>query len=235
MINDKRLLAIIPARGGSKRLPGKNILDLAGKPLIAWTIEGALNSKYIDRVIVSTDNNKIASISKKYGVDVPFMRPKELATDEAQTIDVVIHVLNKLKEFNQQYDYIVLLQPTSPLRQVKHIDDSISQMVKTSSDAIISVCESEHSPLWCNTLDDDMSMDNFIKESVKNKRGQDLEKYYRINGAIYVCSIEKLKEKGDFFLSNNCSAYIMDQDVSVDIDKEIDFELASLMMNKLRG
>mgnify|MGYP006410826221 FL=1 len=230
MIDNKRILAIIPARGGSKRLPRKNILNLAGKPLIAWSIESALASKYIDRVIVSSDDDEIAAISEKYGADVPFMRPADLATDESTSIDVVLYTIEALRGIDEQYDYVILLQPTSPLRQAKHIDDSISQMINKGSDAIISVCESEHHPLWNNTLDSDMSMDNFLEASIRNKRSQDLEKQYRINGSIYISSIEKLKKENSFFLRKNCSAYIMNQDVSIDIDKKIDLDLASLIL-----
>ena len=130
MIGQQRLLAIIPARGGSKRLPGKNIMDLAGKPLIAWTIEAALNSKYIDRVVVSTDDQEISNVSIKYGVEVPFLRPKSLATDDASSIDTIINVLGEIKIIDQHYEYIVLLQPTSPLRTEIDIDKAIELLEK---------------------------------------------------------------------------------------------------------
>ena len=231
MVGSKRLLAVIPARGGSKRLPRKNVLDLAGKPLIAWTIQEALNCKYIDQVIVSTDDKEISDISKEYGADVPFFRPSELATDEAKTVDVVLHLLDELEKVGERYDYIILLQPTSPLRTAQNIDESVELLQMKNSDAVISVCESEHPPLWCNVLPDDMSMDNFLDESVKNKRSQDLSKQYRINGAIYISSVKKLKKENSFFLSNNCIAYIMKQNVSIDIDTIDDFDLALLRIS----
>ena len=231
MVGSKRLLAVIPARGGSKRLPRKNVLDLAGKPLIAWTIQEALNCKYIDQVIVSTDDKEISDISKEYGADVPFFRPSELATDEAKTVDVVLHLLDELEKVGERYDYIILLQPTSPLRTAQNIDESVELLQMKNSDAVISVCESEHPPLWCNVLPDDMSMDNFLDESVKNKRSQDLSKQYRINGAIYISSVEKLKKENSFFLSNNCIAYIMKQNVSIDIDTIDDFDFALLRIS----
>ena len=130
MIGQQRLLAIIPARGGSKRLPRKNILDLSGKPLIAWTIEAALNSKYIDRIVVSTDDQEIANISIKHGAEVPFLRPKSLATDDASSIDTVINVLGEIEIIDQHYEYIVLLQPTSPLRTEIDIDKAIELLEK---------------------------------------------------------------------------------------------------------
>ena len=231
MVGSKRLLAVIPARGGSKRLPRKNVLDLAGKPLIAWTIQEALNCKYIDQVIVSTDDKEISDISKEYGADVPFFRPSELATDEAKTVDVVLHLLDELEKVGERYDYIILLQPTSPLRTAQNIDESVELLQMKNSDAVISVCESEHPPLWCNVLPDDMSMDNFLDESVKNKRSQDLSKQYRINGAIYISSVKKLKKENSFFLSNNCIAYIMKQNVSIDIDTRDDFDFALLRIS----
>jgi CMP-N-acetylneuraminic acid synthetase len=231
MVGSKRLLAVIPARGGSKRLPRKNVLDLAGKPLIAWTIQEALNCKYIDQVIVSTDDKEISDISKEYGADVPFFRPSELATDEAKTVDVVLHLLDELEKVGERYDYIILLQPTSPLRTAQNIDESVELLQMKNSDAVISVCESEHPPLWCNVLPDDMNMDNFLDASVKNKRSQDLPKQYRINGAIYISSVKKLKKENSFFLSNNCIAYIMKQNVSIDIDTVDDFDLALLRIS----
>ena len=231
MIDDKKLLAIIPARGASKRLPRKNILDLSGKPLVAWTIEAALGSKYIDRVVVSTDDQEIANIAKKYGADIPFIRPSELATDQTTSVDVVLHLLNQLEKIEDKYDYVILLQPTSPLRTAKNIEEAIKLLRTKNSDAVISVCESEHPPLWCNTLPDDMSMDNFLDASVKNKRSQDLPKQYRINGAIYISSVKKLRKENSFFLTNNCIAYIMNQNVSIDIDTVDDFDLALLRIS----
>ena len=230
MISDKKLLAIIPARGGSKRLSRKNILDFAGKPLIAWSIESALRSKYIDRVVISTDDQEIADISKKYGADVPFMRPDELATDKATSIDVVLHLLEKLETDNKFYDYIILLQPTSPLRTTQNIDESVELLQSKNSDSVISVCKAEHSPLWCNTLPEDDDLCGFIKESTVNKRGQDLEQYYRLNGAIYLCSINSLKKENAFFLKSNCLAYKMEQEQSVDIDTKVDFMLAEILV-----
>jgi CMP-N-acetylneuraminic acid synthetase len=229
----KKILAIIPSRGDSKRLPGKNILDLAGKPLIAWTIEAALGSKYIDHIMVSTDNNNIAQVAKKYGADVPFMRPHELATDESTSIDTVLHVIKNFEENGDYYDYIVLLQPTSPLRSSHNIDESIELLQTRECNAVISVCEAEHNPLWCNILPDNGSLSNFLDSSVLNKRSQDLERYYRLNGAIYLCDTEKLKKEKTFFLRDNCVAYKMSRDNSIDIDEEIDFRLAELYATRL--
>jgi len=220
-----KYLAIIPARGGSKRLPNKNILDLNGKPLIAWSIEAAKKSKYIDEIVVSSDSNEILEIAQKYNVKT-IKRPDELATDTASSVDVVKHVA----ENYPGYEYVVLLQPTSPLRNKKHIDEAIELLEKKNADAIISVCEMDHSPLWSNTLPESLSMKNFLREDVKNKRSQDLPTYYRLNGAIYICKTDRLLEQNTFFIKDNIFAYIMDRKSSVDIDDEIDFKLAEVLL-----
>lgn len=222
---NKTFLVIIPARGGSKRLPRKNILDLCGKPLISYSIEAGLKSKYISKVIVSSDDNEILTISKKYGAET-INRPEYLANDTATTFDALEHTMNSL----EKYDYIVLLQPTSPLRNEKHVDEAIELLNEKDANAVISVCESEHSPLWCNTLDEDLNMSNFLPKEVLNKRSQDLPKYYRINGAIYICKTEELLKNKSFFLKNKVFAYIMDKKDSVDIDEEIDFKLAQFCL-----
>ena len=232
MIGNKRLLAIIPARGGSKRLPRKNILNLSGKPLIAWTIEAALGSKYVDHVVVSTEDNQIAAVSKKYGADVPYMRPDNLATDESASIDAVLHTIEYLEEIGEFYNYIILLQPTSPLRTTQNINESIELLQDRKCDAVISVCEAEHSPLWCNTIPSDDDLSNFLDSSVLNKRSQDLKQYYRLNGAIFLCNTDRLKKENAFFLESNCVAYKMDLDKSVDIDNHIDFDLACFWMDR---
>ena len=225
MYTNKTFLAIIPARGGSKRLPRKNVLDLCGKPLIAWSIKAGLNSKYIDKVVVSSDDDEILEISKKFGADI-LKRPYELANDTATTFDAIKHTIDNF----EKYDYIVLLQPTSPLRNEKHIDEAIELLEKKKADAIVSVCEMEHSPLWSNTLPKDGSMSNFLKDEILNKRSQDLEKFYRLNGAIYICKTEKLIENKSFFLKDNIFAYIMNRENSVDIDEEIDFKIAEVIL-----
>jgi CMP-N,N'-diacetyllegionaminic acid synthase len=224
MYKDKTFLGIIPARGGSKRLPGKNIKELSGKPLIVWTIEAALKSNYIDMVAVTSDDEEILNISKQYSVKT-VKRPDELASDTATTFDAIKHTMDNV----DKYDYVVLLQPTSPLRNENHIDEAIELLEKKKADAIISVCEVEHSPLWCNILPADLSMKNFINEEFINVRSQDLPKYYRLNGAIYICNSMKLLEQRTFFLKDNVYAYVMDRRYSVDIDEEVDFRMAEIL------
>lgn len=228
LMNKKSFLSIIPARGGSKRLPRKNILKILDKPLIAYSIEAGLNSKYIDKLIVSSDDDEILSISKDYGAEI-IKRPANLAEDTTTTFDTLKHVVENISE---EYEYIVLLQATSPLRKSSHIDEAIKLLEEKKADAIISVCEMEHSPLWSNTLPSDNNMKLFLKDEIKNKRSQDLEKYYRLNGAIYICRTDKFLENKGFFLEENIYAYIMDRKDSIDIDEEIDFIIASEFIKK---
>lgn len=218
-------IAIIPARGGSKRLPGKNIKLLAGKPLIAWTIEAAVESNVFDHVFVSTDDKEIARISKQFGAEIPFIRPTELASDTATTNDVITHLVDWFdKSHSQQVSSIAILQPTSPLRSAKHIEESMELMDKRSAKAIISVCELEHPIQFCNTLGVNGSMDGFIKAS-NNKRTQDLETFFRLNGAIYLFDRSYVGDLDNLY-SDGTYAYVMNRKSSIDIDTENDFALA---------
>lgn len=226
MYHSKTFLAIIPARGGSKRLPRKNVLDLAGKPLMAWSIEAGLNSKYVDKVIVTSDDEEVLKISKKFGAEI-IKRPKELANDTSATFDTIKHTIENL----ERYEFIVLLQPTSPLRNEKHINEAIELLHAKNADAIISVCKVEHSPLWCNTLPENRSMSLFIQDEIKNKRSQDLGEYYRLSGAIYICRTEKLLSEKTFFIKDNIFAYEMDRASSIDIDEKEDFQLAQIQLS----
>ena len=230
MIKGKRLLAIVPARGGSKRLPRKNIIKLAGKPLIAWTIDAAKQSKYIDRMIVSTDDEEISAVSRKYGADVPFTRPTNLSSDTATSIDVVLHALNELNERGEWYDFVMLLQPASPLRTTEDIDCAVEQLIEKNSQAVISVCKAEHHPLWCNTLGDDLSMEGFLNDEILNLRSQDLPDYYRLNGAVYLVDVQVLRgvDHPTFFLKENISAYVMPWERSIDIDDQNDLICAEV-------
>ena len=226
MRDRKAFLAIIPARGGSKRLPNKNILPLAGKPLIQWTIEAAKNSKYIDQIVVSSDKDEILEIAKRYET-ILIKRPEDLAKDEAKAIGVILHVIEHISD---KYDFIILLQPTSPLRTNNHIDEAIELLFSKNADAVISVCETGYPILWCNTLPEDLNMKKFIPENIKDKRSQDLPKYYRLNGAIYIVKTEKIMNEKTLFISNNIFAYIMDKESSVDIDDKIDLKVADALL-----
>ncbi len=227
MYKNKKILALIPARGASKRIPHKNIKLLLGEPLIARTIEQAKKSRYIDSIVVSTDDKKIAGISRNYGAEVPFIRPRRLALDTAKGIDVVLQAINWLKKNGREYDLVVLLQPTSPLRASTDIDNAIELLFSKSAKAVISVCESGHKPLWSDVLPKSGCMRNFMK---KNKQSSNAPQYYTLNGAIYLgyCSYIK-KHKG--FLGARTFAYIMPQERSVDIDSEFDFWIAEQFLS----
>lgn len=223
-------IAIIPARSGSKGLKDKNIKELAGKPLISYTINAAKESGIFDCIHVSTDSIKYAEIAKQYGADVPFLRNKELADDNASTWDVVSNIIEKYESNNQKFDMVTVLQPTSPLRTKEHIKEAVELFYERKADVVVSVCEMEHSPIWSNTIDQTLSMKNFIEEEYIGKNRQQLPVYYRINGAIYIWKTEKLYLK-DRLYTSNCYAYIMEKKASIDIDDIYDFYMAEVMMN----
>lgn len=224
MYHDKRIVAIIPARGGSKRLPRKNVLPFAGKPLIAWSIEAAQGSAYVDHIVVSSDDAEILSVAEGLGVEGQ-SRPAHLASDTASSAACVHYVLEQLQ---QQYDYVVLLQPTSPLRLSDDIDNAISLLVENRQQAVVSVTTAEHSPLWCNTLPESHSMANFIRPEVKGKRSQDLPVYYRLNGAVYAVKCDAFFQNQSF-MPEEAMAYIMPNERSVDIDSLADFVCAEAL------
>ncbi len=226
MLNGKRVVAVIPARGGSKRFPRKNLADLAGRPLIAWTIDAARGSRFIDATIVSTDDPEIAAVSQHWGAEVPFIRPAQLADDRAKTRAVLVHAVEALRSQQREFDWLILLQPTSPLRQAVHIDEALAMMTEKSADAIISLCQTEHPPLWSNTLPEDCSMRGFIPGTLKDRSGQELPTYYRLNGAIYVLRIERLLREETLLWEEHCFAYVMPTHFSVDIDTEFDLMFA---------
>ncbi|HIF9339302.1 TPA: cytidylyltransferase domain-containing protein [Photobacterium damselae] len=226
------ILAIIPARAGSKRLPNKNILDLGGKPLIQWTIEAAIECSQIETVMVSTDSKKIADISKKLGADVPYLRSSELSSDIASSTDVVIDVIEYYKSVGKHFDAIMLLQPTSPLRSANDIRNAIVLYYERKTNAVVSVTECDHSPLWCNTLSDDLCMDDFISDEIKELRSQDLPTYYRLNGAIYLVNTNVFYKYKSFMPSFTYSL-IMDRESSVDIDNEQDLNYANFLIDKI--
>lgn len=224
MLGARRVVAIVPARGGSKRLPFKNVLELKGKPLINWTIQAALDSKYVDDVVVSTDCLEIAKISKSCGAEVPFLRPDSLASDTASTNDVILHMISALNCSND--DIIMILQPTSPLRTSAHIDEALELFDNNAAFGVVSVCKCEHSPLWAGKLSEDGSFEGFMSEELLGMRSQDLPVYFRLNGAIYAYLVGKLVGRKGIYYDSSVFAYEMGMFSSVDIDTDIDFKLA---------
>jgi len=223
-----RVLAVIPARGGSKGLPGKNIMQLAGKPLIAWTIEAALESRLVDRVVVSTDSEDIAAVALEHGAEVPFRRPAELAGDHARSFGVLLHAIDWHQQQGHSFDLVVCLQPTSPLRNSEDIDRAIELYGERGADAVISVCETDHHPWWSNTLPEDGNMAGFLRPEALNCNRQELPAFYRLNGAIYLASPHYLKENGSFY-GEDTFAYAMPKARSVDIDDHLDLQLAEVL------
>lgn len=228
MYKNNKFLAIIPARSGSKGIKDKNIKLLKNKPLMAYTIEAAKNSEVFDDIIVSTDSEKYKIIAEQYGAKVPFLRDISLSGDFSKTEDVIVNTITNLKKIGKEYDYFVLLQPTSPLRNFKHIQEAIDLILEENLNSVISVCEVDHSLQICNTLKENKSMYKFISKN-NNTLRQDMQKHYRINGAIYIMKVnEYLKNKN--FYGEKSKAYIMERKFSVDIDEEIDFLLAEAII-----
>lgn len=221
-------IAIIPARSGSKGVKDKNIRELCGKPLIAYTIETALKCGEFDEVMVSTDSDKYAEIARRYGANVPFLRSTETASDTASSWDMVKEVLNRYKELGKEFDTFCLLQPTSPLRTSEDIYKAYELYCECADLAVISVCEAEHSPLWSGQLPESREFINFISTDAQRRR-QDVGKYYRLNGAIYIVNVRRFKEEENLYQKGSF-AYIMSQERSVDIDAELDFKIASVIL-----
>jgi CMP-N,N'-diacetyllegionaminic acid synthase len=225
-------VAIIPARGGSKRLPHKNILPLNGKPLIAWTIEAALNSHSFDRIIVSTDCPRIQEVAEKYGAEVPYLRSESLATDTATTEVVIQDVVQFLKNNGETVGMVAILQPTSPLRKASHITEAISLFQEKKAKAIVSVCPLDHPYQFCNALNTDLSLLDFIKPE-NMRRTQDLPTYYRLNGAIYLLNSEVVDDFQGLYRQGSF-AYVMPKEDSIDIDDKFDFEFAEFLLKSTR-
>ena len=223
MIKGKRVISIIPARGGSKGIPRKNIKLLAGKPLIAYTIEEAKKSRYLDKVIVSTDDNEIAEISKKYGAEIPFMRDKRFATDDIPVLpDTIQYVVDELEKRDIKSDIVSVLQPTSPLRKVKYIDMAIERLVETDADFVASVSEVECHPYRMRIINEDNRIIPLINSDKIWAQRQELPKVYKINGAIYIIRKEILKIK-DPLKKGKWYYVVMDGFEGIDIDNYLDF------------
>ncbi|WP_217586172.1 cytidylyltransferase domain-containing protein [Lentibacillus saliphilus] len=228
MINGKTVLAIIPARGGSKGVPRKNIKPLAGRPLIAWTIEEAKKSKYIDRLILSSEDKEIIKVAEEFGCEVPFQRPIELAMDDTPGVAPILHALEQVPT----YDYVMLLQPTSPLRSIHDIDTAIEKIHKNNKTSLVSVTESENCPYWMYRIQDNDEIIPFLNSEDTPVRRQDGPKLYNLNGAIYISTPDSLKKHRSFIQSETVG-YLMPKERSLDIDSEFDFKLCEFMLNEI--
>lgn len=224
------MIALIPARGGSKGLPNKNIKLLNGKPLIAYTIEAALQAKEISRVIVSTDYENIKEVALEYGAEVPFLRPDSLATDSSSSLDVFRYTINRLEEEgNIVINNFVVLQPTSPLRTSKHIEEAIVLFKEKGANAVVSYCKEYHSIFWHKKIDHNGKIINIFEGNFSKNR-QEIQETYFPNGAIYVFDKNYIFSTKDY--SKDCYAYIMDRKYSIDIDTMDDFLYAEFLMKR---
>jgi CMP-N,N'-diacetyllegionaminic acid synthase len=228
------IVGVITARGGSKSIPGKNIKLFAGKPLIAWTIEVALQCRDLSRVIVSTDDDKIAEIAKQWGAEVPFIRPAELSEDDSSHISVILHAIDRLKEEGSFPDYIMLLQPTSPFRTVEDLSRAIQLARDTDATAVVSVNETDRHPFLCKRILEDGTLTDFMESNIAYLRRQDLPTAYALNGAIYLNKRKSLL-KEQTFSPKDAVAYIMPEERSMDIDTEWDWYLGNLILKDRHG
>ena len=219
-------LGLIPARGGSKGIPRKNIKMIAGKPLIIWTIEAALQSSLLGAVVVSTDDPEIAEIARQAGAEVPFMRPAELAQDQTPGLDPVLHALNQLT----QYDSVLLLQPTSPLRTTEDIDGCLSLVMQKKASSVVSVNEADTHPYWTYRLNSDQTMVRFV-EAASIARRQDLPTAFTLNGSMYFAEAKWLRLSGSL-VNTETMAYVMSREHSVDLDTQLDWKFAELLLKE---
>lgn len=223
------MIAIIPARGGSKGLPGKNVRPLNGKPLIAYAIEEALKAKHIDRVIISTDDEEIAHVAVEYGAELPFMRPAELASDTAMAVDNYIYTIGRLEEESgKPIDAFVVLQPTSPLRIAEDIDGAIELFEQKGADSVISYCQEAHPVTWHKYLDEEGRFENIFDANIKNR--QENRTSYYPNGAVYVFRTSMIRDRK--YYTDKSYAYVMPRTRSVDIDFIEDFEYAEFLLKR---
>ncbi|MBA5851073.1 acylneuraminate cytidylyltransferase family protein [Clostridium sp. cel8] len=230
VINNKKVLAIIPARGGSKGIPRKNIKNINGRPLISYSIEEARKSKYIDKLIVSTEDSEIAKISKKFGAEIPFLRPKELSKDTTPGIEPILHAVSWFKNKGITFDYVMCLQCTSPFRKYSQIDKAIEVLIEKNGDSIVSVCESEITPYWMKKIEYGKLKD-FLDSNIFYTRRQDAPKVYRLNGAIYMAKIDVLVKYKNWYTENTLP-YVMDEISSIDIDNMLDFKFVEFLMKE---
>lgn len=232
MYHRSMFLAIVPARGGSKGIPGKNLKELCGVPLIGRTINEAKRSKYLDRIIVSTDDRKIADVALSFGADVPFLRPAELAADTSPTIDTVLHVMSFVEEAERrQYDFVILLQPTSPFRTAIQIDSAISVLMNSTADSLISFKRAQSNPYWMVTKTSDGRFQKLLTTEKATYQRQLLPDFYEYNGSIYCCAWNSLVTR-KAFESDTTLLFEMDDFSSIDIDTPDDWDYAEWIASR---
>ena len=237
MIDGKSILAIIPARAGSKGLPGKNIRPMCGKPLIGWSILQGLESQYIDEVLVTTDSQEIVDIANQFGANAPFIRPKSLASDDATSIDLLLHAVDYLTKVGRVYDYLVLLEPTSPLRDISDIDGAIKLLINNElAESVVGVTKAEEAhPSFLFTIQNELLKPMLLTQP-NGLRRQDLkDDYYYLEGSIYVSSVKALIERRGFYHTDTLP-WVVDRYKAIEIDELSDFISAvALMQAKIQG
>lgn len=232
MIRSGRAVAVITARGGSKGVPGKNLRTVAGRSLVAWTVEAASRAVSVDLTVVTSDDERILEEASRSGADVVVLRPPELATDLAVQEDAVLHALAHIEPSHGSVEYIVLLQPTNPLRASSDID-AVARRFESQpgADAMMTVAECEHSPLFASTLPADGSMADFVPDELKRKNRQELPVHYRINGSVCISSAAALQANRSF-LGPGTYAFVVDRRVGLDIDTDLDLAVAELLATR---
>ena len=226
-----RILAVVTARGGSKGIPRKNLAILAGKPLLKWTADAALSSRRLDRIVLSTDDEEIASAGREYGLEVPFMRPAELARDDTPSIPVIQHVVNELKKKGDRYDAVFLLQPTNPMRQPSDIDGAVELMEKSGADSVISFVDiGEKHPARMKMINPDgRVVDPPFAEQFEGQRRQELSKLFLREGSVYLTRISVLMEQNSL-KGNDCRAWLIPPERACAIDTPWDMFLVEQLM-----
>jgi len=235
VLNKQRILSIILARENSKGLPGKNIKELNGKPLLSWPIIASNGSKYVDNTVLSTDSSMYADIGRSYGAKIPFIRPSNLAYDTSLSSEAVIHTIESLKKNNDKYDYIILLEPTSPLTQSSDIDTALESLLenKNKYTSLVSVSEvvSAH-PSFCCTVEDDMKI-NPYKNNIEPLRRQDIKKLFHYDGSLYISKVKDFLLNKTFY-HEKTMAHVMPKWKSMEVDDSLDFFLIEQVMSKYK-
>lgn len=230
----KKILGVVPARGGSKRVPNKNVREVGGKPLIAYTIEQTKQSEMLKRTIVSTEDDEIKEVTKKYGGEVPFNRPNELASDTATSDDVILHALNWFDQNDETFDIVAMIQTTTPFRTSDDIDSALRKLIESDADSVISVSEFDVPPVWAVKQDENDHLNSHFKAGYlwadEIPRSQDTPTLYHPNGAIFAAHVKEFYEQQSFY-TNNTLGYNMPRSRSLDIDEPFDLEMAQALMN----
>lgn len=230
MYNNNSILALIPARGGSKGIPGKNIKEFNGRPLIAYTITAALQSRYVDFIVVTTDSEEIAAVARAFGAETPFLRPAELARDDSRTIDAVVHARDAMAALGRMSDVIVTLQPTSPLRRAEEVDGAVETFFSHGCLGLASVSEVSENPVLTRRIDQSGVL-HPILPLPSTVRRQDMPKFWHVDGAVYINRAESLTP--DTSLNDNPIAFVMPPMRSSDIDDIEDFLRAEEILSEL--